>query len=300
MSLYARTDKFGFNEANKLKKIGYGDASAMGDGECRVIEEDGDMVLKIQDGATLKTVEKTRSQERTYHGQAVIDENTPIIIPINVFAAATSVKIKLWGVGFPGYMYTELPAHDHGGATFASSAHTHILTTHRHTLGVISVANSGAHDHGGQTGNTNSAAIVGGYISQVHTIASQAAHGHTVTQPENTGWSGDLTTAAPSATAAIPSAGISGGYTLNDAAKTLVDTLIRVYITAVQGTWGTAKNKDTTTPVDFSTLVNINANGGTDELDIFPYVTAGSFNYVKIVEPTAKKGGIILWHLSVS
>jgi hypothetical protein len=300
MSLFVRADKFGFNEANKLKKLGYGDGSAMGDKEVRVVAEGGDFVLKIQDGATLKTVEKTRSQERTYHGQAVLDDNTPLTIPFHVFSTATSVKIKLWGVGFPGYHYTELPAHDHGAAAFASSTHTHTTASHRHTLGVISLATAGSHNHGGETGNTNSAAITGGYISQVHPISTQAAHTHVVTQPEDTGWSGVLTTAAPSATAAIPSAGISGGLTLNDTAKTLVDTLIQLYITAVQGTWGTANDKDTVTPVDFSSLVDINANGGTAEIDIFTLVTVDSFNYLRLVEPTAKKGGTILWHISIA
>jgi len=269
MALYARGDKFGVVEANHLLTGGVDRSSSPGDKEIRIFLESGDYVWKMYDQATTswKYVEKTRSQERVYHGSAILDDNSPLIIPFNVALTATSVKLKLWGKAFPGFPYTELAPHTHPGPV------------HRHGINLTS-GNAGAHDHGGSTGNTN----VGTYLmaGHVHSIPNQAAHAHSVSG--NSDYGGTGSTGTPSVSSV----------------KSAMDDLIQLYITAVDGTWGTAKTKATTTPVNFSSLANINANGGTDEIDIFALITAGGFNYLRIVEPTAAKGGTILWHLSVS
>lgn len=293
MGLYARGDKFGVVEANHLLTGGIGRVSAGGANEIRVFYESGDYVLKIYDNSISdwKIVEKTRSIGRNYHGAEVMDENNPILIPFYVDASHTSVKLKLWGQNFPSFHYTELPAHDHGGATFPTPTHVHAGPSHNHGFSGYT-GYSGGHNHGGDTGST----AAGTYLmaGHVHSISNVSDHRHSLSgDTEN---SGAQNTGAPSATAAIPSAGISGGA-LNDTQKVNVDDLIEVYVTAVQGTWGTAKTKLT---AGWETLANINTNGGTNEIDLFSYVTPGSFMYIRIVEPTTKKGGKVLWHISLS
>lgn len=294
MGLYVRGDKFGVVEANHLLTGGIDRVSAGGENEIRVFLESGDYVWKIYDTSISdwKVIEKTRSIGRNYHGADVIDENNPIIIPFYVDASHTSVKVKLWGKNFPSFHYTELPAHNHGGATFATAAHIHTGPVHKHDMSSGTAVAAGAHDHGGSTGNTSAGTYL--LAGQIHTIPNQANHAHSISG--DTGNSGGGNTGAASASSAIPTAGISGG-TLNDTQKVNVDDLIELYITAVDGTWGTAKTKSTT---GFSSIANINSNGGTDEVDIFAYVTVGSFMYLRIVEPTAKKGGKILWHIALS
>jgi len=95
---------------------------------------------------------------------------------------------------------------------------------------------------------------------------------------------------------AIPSTGISGAG-VNDTKKTIVDDAIKIYIAASPASWGTAKTKATS---GFSSLANINTATGTDEIEIISFCTTGAFNYIKINEPTAKKGGKIAWHISVN
>lgn len=337
MGLYVRTDKFGVVQANHLLTGGYNRVGTMGETEVRCKLVAGDYVWYIMIGGVEKIIEKTRSIGRNYHGCDVIDENNYIMIPFFTDAAHTSVKLKLWGLNFPTFHYTELPQHNHGGQTFASSththsvsgttgaeaAHTHTQTAHNHAYDfVVTTSPAGLHGHTfsgsvGNTGYTDLGDFALGYTPTDHrhsftpsgTNSSEPNHTHSASVNDSTGPSTPAigagsshthpfaaTSGVPSATTAIPNAGINGG-TLNDTQKTIVDTLINIYITMVQGTWGTAKNYLTT---GWGSLVNINANGGTDEIEIFSYLTVNSFCYIKIEEPTVKKGGKIAWHLSLS
>lgn len=307
MSFFARGDKFTVAVANSIKKLWYGDVSAMEDGECRVKLEDGDFVLKIMDGAIEKYVERSRSQERVYHGVDVIDENSDIIFLFNVFSGATTVKLKLLGLNFPEFHYTELPAHDHGGQTFAAPDHIHTQAAHDHHVDITGTSSSGGnhnHSFSGSSGNTAFETVYQGDAGSANhrhsftpsgTISTEVAHTHTVRIHDDT----DQATPAIAACAdadALASAGITGAG-LNDTKKTTVDDLIKVYVAVSPAAWGTAKTKAT---AGWESLANINAATGTDEIEIISLVTDGGFNYIKINEPTAKKGGKIAWHISVN
>jgi hypothetical protein len=293
MSFYARGDKFTVAVANAIKKLWFGDASEMEEEEVRIKLEDGDYVLKIMISGVEKYIERTRSQERVYMGSSIIDDNSDIIFFFNVFDGATTVKLKMLGLDFPGFPYTELAAHDHGGQTFAAPDHIHTQAAHRHTLGAITVSSDGSHNHGGNTGST----VMGTYLSggHVHSIATQANHTHTATQA---GYTGNTTPeiAACIDADAIPSAGITGAG-LNDTKKTNITDALQVFVAASPASWGTAKTKAT---AGWGSLANINADTGTDEIEIIALCVDGGFNYIKIHEPTAKKGGKIAWHISVN
>jgi hypothetical protein len=307
MALYARSDKFGVVQANHLLTGGVNRADAMGDQEVRVKLVDGDYVWYIRDGDTEKIIEKTRSIGRNYHGCDVIDENNFIFIPIFIDAAHTSVKLKLWGLSFPTFHYTELPQHNHGGQTFASPAHSHTQGTHAHTFAqTVTSGSAGAitPTFTGSAGNTGYTDIGQTDIGWNHrhsytpagTISAIPNHAHSVAVNGWTSTDGAGAIANCSDTTAIPNAGINGGA-LNDTQKTTVDILIKAYVSANPASWGSAKDKNTT---NWESFANINAPGGTDEIDIFTYLTAGAFGYIKIEEPTAKTGGKIAWHLSLS
>jgi hypothetical protein len=225
--------------------------------------------------------------------------------------------------------------HTHTGS-FGSSAHTHAGPNHRHwvsnssTSGAASATN---HTHG-VSGNTGYTGIQEGsdpvsnhyHAVSLTTAANGVAHTHSVSVEGWSNYEGTGATGAPSATASVgstdlgtiasanptagwapyvgtaiggssASAGISGGA-LNDTQKVDVDDLIQVYISTNPTSWGTAKDKGTG---GWASLANILASaGGTSEIDIGSYLAVSSFNYIKIVEPTAKKGGRIAYHVEIT
>ena len=225
--------------------------------------------------------------------------------------------------------------HTHTGS-FGSSAHTHAGSSHRHglsgtkTTGGASAVNH-THPVNGNTGYTGIQEGSDPVSDHYHTVSltaasNGAAHTHDLTLSGDTDWAGTGATGAPSATASVSStdlgtilsdnpavgwapyvgtalsgssasAGISAG-TLNDTQKVDIDDLIQVYISTNPTSWGTAYDKGT---AGWASLANIlAAAGGTAEIDISSYLSPSSFNYIKIVEPTAKKGGRIAYHVEIA
>jgi len=220
--------------------------------------------------------------------------------------------------------------HTHGG-TFGSATHTHSVANHTHTF-TATVGNASAnhyhlvsgntqagtlHNHGGiEPGTSNT----DGEASHTHPVSfnsgnQSATHNHSVSGTTN---ARGLNTEVPSATAGVSSyvgsktsgaanygvapnvsTAISGdtanagilGNTLNDTKKQNVTNAIKIYITQDMANWGTGWDSGT-----YGALANINNANGTGEIDITAKCLAG-FNYIKIVDETAKKGGTIMWHI---
>lgn len=234
--------------------------------------------------------------------------------------------------------HTHLGSFGNSAHTHTISTHRHALSlstgagsAHNHAQqGTIASANQSAdHSHQYDSGSSGSDWTSGVSANHTHNVTlsgntgNESSHTHSISG--YSAYSGDLTSGAPSATSSVTSTdlgtivsqnpntwspsvgtalsgftgsnGISGG-SLNDTQKVNVDTAIQVYISSSPTSWGTAK--DSGTP-GWSSLANIlAASGGTSEIDISSYLTPSTFYYIKVVEPTAKKGGRIAYHVEIA
>jgi hypothetical protein len=316
MALYVAGDKFGVTAAIRFV-CGEGGGGTAAEGEVRLNDVSGTWTWQRYDGASWVDIaalvagntdqflrgDKTwKCPPINYTGEVVVDSNNPATIMIKVPTAVSSVKIKLLGGTFPTWNYTELAAHNHGGQLFPSTTHTHTVPNHNHsfsdtvTSGAASATN---HTHlvSGNTGSTGVDQGNEGPESHTHTVSITSqnggvAHTHSVSVSGNTGDAGTGATGKPSATTAIQSAGITG-YTLNDTAKTTLTDAITLGFSTDNSTW-TTKGKST-----YASLADINNTTGTNEIDITTRLTPNMFNYIKISEPTAKKGGKIAYHIEI-
>lgn len=181
---------------------------------------------------------------RSYSGMNVVDENSPIMIPIKCDVGFSSVKISLIGKDFPSYIYTELPRHNHGvgtlalangtvnnvththdtnighthSGTFGSSTHTHSGLSHTHTFsdtssgtsvnhhhGVVGSTQAGtAHNHAGIEPGTGYTNAESAHTHPMNFNSGNQSAGHTHTVSGNTGATAPSTN-APSATASVSS-----------------------------------------------------------------------------------------------
>jgi hypothetical protein len=231
---------------------------------------------------------------------------------------------------------TTMGSHTHAGA-FGSSTHTHAGASHRHTWGQTTdtgAATATSHRHTvSLSGNTGDTGIDEGStaLSHSHTVSlsgnsgyESTAHTHGIDVGGYSGYEGTGATGAPSLTTSVSStdlgaiasgnnsaisptvgtavsgttdnAGVSGG-SISSAQKVNMDTALQVYITSNLAAWGTVKDSGT---AGWSSLANIlAASGGTDEIDISSYLATSSFNYIKVVEPTAAKGGRLAYHIEI-
>jgi hypothetical protein len=130
-----------------------------------------------------------------------------------------------------------------------------------------------------------------------YTSGATASHQHAVTgstegQTVPHAHNFSAATGTPSAGGTIAGAGITG-HILNDIAKVNITDAITIGFSTDNSTW-TTKAK-----ANFASIANINTATGTDELDITTLVTVNSFNYIKLAEPTAKKGGKLIYHIQI-
>lgn len=311
MALFIAGDKFGVTAANRLVKAEGGGGTAA-EGEVRLNDVSGTYTWQRYNGASWDDVDSLLGGNNdqylrgdknwkcapiNYTGEVVIDSNNPATLMVKVPTAVTSIKLKLVGGTFPTWNYTELGAHTHT-LTVASSTHTHAIGDHTHyvegTTGGTSATHTHSFSYSGET--AGEAPVASGAGDHSHGLEISGNTGNQSADHTHTygGYSNGTTgnTGTPSTTSSIPSTGISG-YTLNDTAKTTITDAITLGFSTDNSTW-TTKTKS-----DFASIANINNATGTDELNITTLLTLNSFNYIKISEPTAKKGGKILYHICI-
>jgi hypothetical protein len=147
-----------------------------------IYEKDGALYGVLRDG-TIKQIDYsggyTGGALRPYSGGDIIDQNNDIIIPVKTDATLTSVKLKLIGLNFPTYFYTELGQHSHAGSSLdldldlSIGSHTHELSLNAHThTGSFA---SGSHTH---SGTTASSSVPHAHDTRGNTGVQSAGHFH--------------------------------------------------------------------------------------------------------------------------
>lgn len=281
MAQFSSGDKFGVTAANALlKETGRGGS----EGEIAVNPVNGVYTLQRHNGSTWENVSAIaggnddqflrgdtslghiwKCPSQYYSGEVEVDDNNPATVMIKIPSAAPVVLLKIIGNTFPTWHYTELAWHGHPTTTFASNLHIHV----------------------NPAGNTDDEEVTppSSYI-HYQTSGGGASHGHPIPSTN---------TASPSAVASVASYGTTVNEILNTSKKTTLDTNITIGFSSDNSSWVTKSKND----FGFGTIANINSGMGTDELDITGLVNAPGYWLIKFSEPTAHKGGRILWHLTI-
>lgn len=268
--LYEIGDKFGKAEANKLKT-----RFACIDSEMPPVNEvDEDVpilnltkkVLVAKSGSQFYNLGVPEANLTPYTGQVIIDQNNDPEIMVEVPPVVQSATMKLLGLSFPGYFYTEYPAIN---APFWS---TNVCDGHDHTGSVSGTTNSDSHTHNhiytpGDTGG-------------IPTSDDSHSHDHS--------FSDSFTTASNTA---VHKHQITVNFSGSSQKTTFNPSLLQIYITADRASWGAARS------IDVSQLYAAN---GTAHLDISAFLTANCTNYIKFHLNTATAlGGKISYLISI-
>ena len=245
-----------WNEA--VKKLGISDTSEGGLNEARMFIENGYFVLKVWDGSSWVTtgVPSEAKPDRLYFSED-IDQNDGIEIDFLASAVVTQVLLHVRGRNFSQRHYTEFPSRTIDAYTQDAGA----VAGHSISQTITSSAPNQAHHHT-EHNAADSVVVNSGDDTPDHdhdidldvTTSSHPDHDHRLikTLPGST----QKTTFDPS--------------------------LLKLYISASPGSWGTAKT------IDFSSLFS---TGGTGVIDITSFVTSGVMNFIRFALNTASAVG---------
>ena len=265
--LYKIGDKFGKIEANSLKTRFACSELPTGDNDQNIpVLYLPQGIMKYHDGETWVNIGVPEANLTPYTGQVVIDQNNYCEIMIEVPPVVQTATMKLLGLSFPSWPYTETPAIS---GTFWS---TNVNDGHDHTGSVSGTTGSDSHTHDhmytpGDTGSiptgSNSHTHVHNYNDNFTTSANAVQHKHQTIV----------------------------SFSGSSQKTTFSASLLQVFITADRASWGSARS------IDVSSLYNTN---GTGHIDISAFLTAGCTNFILFrLNTTSAVGGKISYLISI-
>lgn len=202
-----------------------------------------------------------------YHGMHPIDQANDIILMVKTPSPLVTATIKLLGLNFPSYFYTEYAARSLSGSYTANTTIDH---THTGSVSGTTGNNSNNHTHeylkdqaGGpyQTGN-NSVNHTHSFTDSFTTSNNSATHKH----------------------------GLSFTLPGSTQKATFTGSLLQVFVSTNMTAWSEIQE-------NFSGIYNAT---GTPIIDITSSMTANSINYIKLsLNTPAAVGGLISHYIEI-
>jgi len=260
IKVFIVNDKLGVTAANNLKRLN----------ACSELPGSGDIdenipvfyvpekILKFWDGSQYHNLGAPEASLPAITGQGIVDQNNDFEIMLDVPDVLQSATIKLLGLSFPSFFYTEYPAIN---GTFWS---TNVTDGHDHTGSVSGTTGNHNHVHNHEYLNAQGSA-------PTDTTDDDHTHSHS--------FSDNFTTAANTVAHKHQT---TINFTGSSQKTTFSTSLLQVFITADRSAWGSARS------IDVSSLFSTN---GTGHIDISSFLTPGSVNFIKFHLNTATSVG---------